>query len=187
VAEPRTIRTRDAIRTRRAILAAAQAEFATRGYAQVGLRELAAAAGADPALVRRYFGSKEGLFEAVLGETLDIRELIDTPRDRFGAHIAAYLIEERSGGANPLPMMMMAMADPAIRPLALDLLHARVIAPLAAWIGGTDGAARAARVSMICSGFLTYWKLLPLDVFAAGIDPATLRWLEESLQAAIDS
>jgi AcrR family transcriptional regulator len=187
MAEATQARTRDASRTRGAILAAAQTAFASRGYAQAGLREIAAAAGVDPALVRRYFGSKEGLFEVALGETLDISGLIDTPRARFGAHIAAYLIEERSGVANPLPMMMMAMADPAIRPLALDLLHARVIAPLAAWIGGPDGAVRAARVSMICSGFLTYWKLLPLDGFANGIDPTTRRWLEESLQAAIDS
>lgn len=180
-------RTRDAARTRGTILASAQAAFATKGYAQAGVREIAATAGVDPALVRRYFGSKEGLFEAVLGETLDIGDLIDTPRERFGAHIATYLIEERSDASNPLPIMMMAMADPAIRPIALDLLHRRVIAPLAAWIDGDGGAVRAARVSMVCSGFLTYWKLLPLEVFAHGIDPATRRWLEESLQAAIDS
>ncbi len=183
VAAPRI---RDAVRTRAAILSAAQAAFATRGYAQAGVREIAAAASVDPALVRRYFGSKEGLFEAALAETLDVHELLATPRDRFGPHITAFLIDEQHDRPNPLPIMMMAMADPLVRPRVLTLLHRRVIEPLAAWIGGPDGAVRAARVSMICSGFLTYSKLLPLDILSGGIDPATRLWLEEALQAAID-
>lgn len=182
-----TIRTRDASRTRSAILAAAQAAFATRGYGQVGLREIATEAGADPALVRRYFGSKERLFEAALDDALDIGMLIDTPRNRFGLHLAAVLIDGHGERANPLPIMMMAMADPAVRPVALDLLHRRVIAPLAQWIGGPDADQRAARVSMLCSGFISYTRLLPLGMFDAGVDPATRGWLEGALQAAIDS
>jgi AcrR family transcriptional regulator len=179
------IRRRDAGKTRGAILAAAQVAFATRGYGQVGLRQIAAEAGADPALVRRYFGSKEGLFEAALDDALDINMLLDTPRCQFGVHLATLLIDGYDG-ANPLPIMMMAMADPAVRPIALDLLHCRVITPLAQWIGGCDADQRAARVSMLCSGFISYVRLLPLKIFDTGIDSGTRNWLEGALQAAID-
>jgi len=166
---------------------AAQSAFATRGYGQVGLREIAMEAGADPALVRRYFGSKEGLFVAALDNALDIGLLIDTPRTQFGNHLAAVLIDGYGDRANPLPIMLMAMADPAVRPIVLDLLHIRVIAPLAQWIGGPDADRRAARVSMICSGFISYTRLLPLQIFDAGVDPATRNWLELALQSAIDA
>lgn len=179
-------RVRDATRTRAAILSTAQAAFATKGYAQAGVREIAGAAGVDPALVRRYFGSKEGLFEEALAAALDVSELIDTPREQFGEHITAYLIDLHSDHPNPLPILMMAMADPDIRPLALDMLQRRVIAPLSLWIGGPEADLRAARVSMLCSGFLTYVRLLPLEMFAEGVDVSTRSWLERELQAAVN-
>ncbi|MBV9511564.1 MAG: TetR family transcriptional regulator [Caulobacteraceae bacterium] len=185
-AEAARPRRRDAARTRRAILAAAQTAFAAKGYAQAGVREIAAAAGVDPALVRRYFGSKEGLFKAALSDALDIGDLVDTSRERFGVHLAAYLLDDGGERPNPLPMMIMAMADPHIREIALDLLHHRVMSPLATWIGAREAEPRAARVSMICSGFVAYTRLMPLKVFADGVDPATRAWLEQSLQAAVD-
>lgn len=181
-----TIRRRDAARTRATVLAAAQAAFASRGYAQVGLRDVAAAAGIDAALVRRYFGSKEGLFEAALSDALDLDALLASPRDRIGRHIATLLIDGQEGRTNPLPILLMAMADPVIRPVALALLHSRIIDPLERWIGTPDASARAARVSILCSGFFTYYRLLPLRHFASGVDPATRAWLAEALQAAID-
>jgi len=49
-------------RTRAAILDAARQLFAQRGHAGTTVRDVAAAAGIDPALVIRYFGSKDELF-----------------------------------------------------------------------------------------------------------------------------
>jgi AcrR family transcriptional regulator len=49
-------------RTRRAILDAARSAFAARGYDGVSIRAVAREAGVDPALVHRFFGSKETLF-----------------------------------------------------------------------------------------------------------------------------
>ncbi len=180
-------RKRNAAEARARLLSAAQRLFSTTGYAATGVRELAGAAGLDAALVRRYFGSKEKLFRAALVESLDIEQMLNTPRPRFGVHVAAYFLDRDHGAPNPLPMMLLGATDPRARAVALSTLQERVICPLAEWIGGEDSLARAARISMICSGFFTYWKLLPLDVFASGIDPKTRHWLEETLQAEIDS
>jgi AcrR family transcriptional regulator len=49
-------------RTEDRILAAAQALFAENGYEKTTVRAVAAAADIDPALVIRYFGSKQELF-----------------------------------------------------------------------------------------------------------------------------
>ena len=46
----------------RSILAAARELFAAQGYERTTVRDIAARAEIDPALVIRYFGSKDGLF-----------------------------------------------------------------------------------------------------------------------------
>jgi len=52
--------------TRPAILRAARAAFADRGYDAVSIRSVARDAGVDPALVHRFYGSKEALFIAAM-------------------------------------------------------------------------------------------------------------------------
>ena len=51
--------------TREAIIEAAEAEFAEHGYAAASTRAICARAGANVALVNRYFGSKENLYRVV--------------------------------------------------------------------------------------------------------------------------
>lgn len=61
-------RRRDSAASRRELLAAASELFAERGYSRTTLRQVAGRAGLDAALVVRYFGSKDGLYQAVLAE-----------------------------------------------------------------------------------------------------------------------
>jgi AcrR family transcriptional regulator len=51
---------------RAALLAAARARFTRRAFGEVGIREIAAAAGATPAMIHYYFGDKQGLYVAML-------------------------------------------------------------------------------------------------------------------------
>ena len=67
VAETKT-RTRDAEATRARILAAAKADFAASGLAGARVDEIAERANANKRMIYHYFGSKEGLFKAVLEE-----------------------------------------------------------------------------------------------------------------------
>jgi AcrR family transcriptional regulator len=64
-------RRRDAAATRQALLAAATALFAERGYGRTTVRDIATRAGVNQSLLFRYFGSKEALFEeATSGHSL---------------------------------------------------------------------------------------------------------------------
>jgi AcrR family transcriptional regulator len=67
-------RKRDAARSREAILVAAEALFAERGYAGVGVGDIAAAAGLARATPTYFFGSKRALYEAVLARATSARE-----------------------------------------------------------------------------------------------------------------
>ena len=55
----------DGEKTRAALVAAAAEEFAAHGFAEASTRAICAAAGANNALVNRYFGTKEGLYRVV--------------------------------------------------------------------------------------------------------------------------
>ncbi|MGH8371597.1 MAG: TetR/AcrR family transcriptional regulator [Gammaproteobacteria bacterium] len=48
---------------------AARALFAQHGYAAVSTRAVAEAAGVNPAMIHYYFGSKQGLYEAMISAT----------------------------------------------------------------------------------------------------------------------
>ncbi len=66
---------RESERTRRRILDRAERLFAARGYRGVSLREIAAACGVRPFTVQHHFGSKLGLYQAVLSRFDD--ELVE--------------------------------------------------------------------------------------------------------------
>ncbi|MGI3002046.1 TetR/AcrR family transcriptional regulator [Shewanella algae] len=55
---------------RDALIEAARSCFTVKGYEGVSTRELARKAGVDAAMIRYYFGSKAGLFEAMVRDTI---------------------------------------------------------------------------------------------------------------------
>ena len=70
--------------TRARILDAAREHFVRDGYDRTTLRGVAHDAGIDPALVIRYFGSKEGLFIAATPADLGVPDLCSVSRDKAG-------------------------------------------------------------------------------------------------------
>ena len=71
-------------RTRRAILDAARAMFAARGYEGTTIRAVAAQADVDASMVMRYFQSKAGLFTAVVTVDLQVPDLGSVPASDRG-------------------------------------------------------------------------------------------------------
>jgi len=93
-------RRRDAAATRQALLQAARGRFVRLGYERTTLRDVAADVGVNLALIKRYFGSKEGLFKAALAATPRFGGGTgEFPRDR--AALAEALSHQLSAGAWP--------------------------------------------------------------------------------------
>ena len=84
-------------RTRSAILAAAQQSFASHGYQATTIRAVAAAAGVDPSMVMRYYGSKAGLFRAATDIHLQLPELAGQPPEHLGEMLARHFITRWEG------------------------------------------------------------------------------------------
>jgi len=101
-------RPHNAAASRAALLAAAREVFRELGYERATTREIGERAGVDPALIARYFGSKENLFIASIAEVDPAEtEIVFDPRG-FVSFLLEYW-EER--GHNPLSR---ALASPVL-------------------------------------------------------------------------
>ena len=94
---PRTGRRPGVSGSRETILAAARSSFSRNGYDGATIRDIAASAGVDPALVRHYFGSKEHLFVEALQFPVDpvefVPRLLGAGRDGLGERLATFFLE----------------------------------------------------------------------------------------------
>ncbi|MFE5089854.1 TetR/AcrR family transcriptional regulator [Streptomyces sp. NPDC056638] len=98
-APPSGERRRDAAATRRRLLEAARDLFAERGYEGTTVRSIAERAGANQALLFRYFGSKQGLLTEVLAQG-GLEQLRATPPEElFEAALRSMLTRSAAGGA----------------------------------------------------------------------------------------
>jgi AcrR family transcriptional regulator len=76
--------------TREALLGAAREVFDELGYERATTREIGERAGVDPAMIARYFDSKEGLFLATIAEVGSAEEATLDPEPEG---LLAYLLE----------------------------------------------------------------------------------------------
>jgi AcrR family transcriptional regulator len=150
-------RKRDAEATRAAILEAAKSHFAQSGYDRASLRDIAAEAGADVALIKRYFGGKEALFLEALKASVHSDRLRQWDRKTFAREAATLLAgdthanEERT---HAFQFLLRAATSPTTAPLLNLAVQERFMGPIRDWIGGEDAPARARVLAAVYIGFL---------------------------------
>lgn len=172
------------------MLDAARAEFAARGFDAVTLRRVAARAGVDPAMVTHHFGSKSGLFRAVLDVRLDpgteIAAVLPGPVEELAARLLTRLLVlwDSPAGAATIAAVRTALQDEESTLLLRDLLRSQVLAPLAAGLPGPE-AERRWRVELVASqvaGLLLTRYVLRLEPLASAAHPAVVGALAPTLQ-----
>lgn len=179
-------RPRNAAATRAAILGAARVAFTHAGYADAGVREIAAAAGVNAALVIRYFGSKEGLFAASVAEGFEIGDLLAGDRATFGERLAWYLFrKEPGGGFDPL-LMLRSASNAQAAPLLCTALDTQFVRPLAAWLGGDDAAARAGLIAAYLTGLSVLRGVLRAEALVTVEGETFVALVAPVLQAYVD-
>ncbi len=148
---------RDAEATRAAILEAAKVQFARLGYDHTALRDIAAEAGIDVALIKRYFGGKEPLFTAALKASFRPDFLSHWDRATFARDIAGMMAghahedEERT---HSFRFLLRAATSPTTAPLLNAAVQERYLGPIREWLGIDDAPARARVLAATTIGFL---------------------------------
>src|SRR5262245_61700320 len=111
----RSPRRRNAAATRAKILDAAGQAFAELGYSHAGIRHIAAVAGVDSALVKRYFGSKANLFEEAFTTAIEHFYRLDpSAYPDFGAMLASEFASE-SFDITAQSIILLSTNDPEAR------------------------------------------------------------------------
>lgn len=150
-------RRRDAQATRAAILEAAMAQFAQLGYDRAALRDIAAGAGVDVALIKRYFGGKEGLFTEALKASIRTDPLEAWDRASFPRDVATMMAEgppAKEARTLGFQFLLRAATSPTTAPLLNIAVQERFLAPIRGWLGGEDAQARARVLAAAFIGFL---------------------------------
>jgi AcrR family transcriptional regulator len=143
-------KTAKAQRTSAAILDAARELFAELGYDRTTVRDIAARASVDPALVIRYFGSKESLFARAAELDLELPDLSEIPSSRFGDTLIRHFLKlwEGASSKGSLTVLLRASAtneDAAAK--ARDMFAAQVTPMLARVADRREAAMRAGLIS----------------------------------------
>ncbi|HEY2886884.1 MAG TPA: TetR family transcriptional regulator [Rhizomicrobium sp.] len=181
-------RKRDADATRAAILEAAKVHFARSGYEGGYLRDIAADAGVDAALINRYFGGKDGLFAAALKDSIRPDAISQWERKTFGRDIAKMMANHAhhdNDRMHAFQFLLRAATSPATAPLLNVAVQDRFMAPIRSWIGGEQAEARARIVASIFIGLLVE-RLIRDEPLADSERDSFIERTGELLQSLVD-
>jgi AcrR family transcriptional regulator len=179
--------------TRESILAAARSRFFAEGYDAVTLRSIAADAGVDVALVSYWFGSKKGLFAAVMNLAASPAEMVARAlpgaADAIAERIILVLVGtwDNAATGNPLRAAAAAAAnDPSIARLLAGALERELVDPIAERIGGEDARARASAFCTCVSGIVFSRYILGVEPIASMRVEEIVRRMAPALQRTLD-
>jgi AcrR family transcriptional regulator len=175
-------RRRDAGATRAHLLNAARELFLGNGYSAVGLREVAAKAGVDVTLVRRYFGSKQELFTEATDVSENVEEVRNAADEAVGETPIARVLRSRRDVDAPLFAMLRSSGDPVVDRLNTQLDEG-LTRNLAKRITADHARIRADTVTALLLGMGVQRVLLQKKPMASARDADILAVFLEAFEA----
>jgi AcrR family transcriptional regulator len=176
--------------TRASILAAAAECFAADGYDATSLRHVAARAGVDPALVRRFFGSKDQLFTEVAAALIvpgrALAAIADGPSEAAGERLVRYFLSLLGDVSQPGPLLGLirsAVVSEHAAGLLRRLLAEQVLGKLAASLGPGTADIGAALAASQLVGLAVARYAVRLDALAAADTDDLVRWVAPVIQS----
>ena len=187
--------------TRTAIIEAARDAFAERGFDGATIRQIAAAAHVDPALVHHYFGTKNDLFLAVLELPVDPATLLEKavtgdPAETGTRLVRAFITAWDSPvGTAGAALLRSAVSNATVARLFRDLVFGRIAGRLVAHLDlpPEEAPMRTALVASQMAGLATTRYLLqveplasaPPEVVVAAVGPTIQRYIDGELPPGV--
>ena len=138
-------------RTRSTILSAAREIFAREGYERTTIRDIASAAAIDPAMVIRYFHSKEELFGRIADFDLRLPDPAGLAPERIGEALVAHFLDiwEGEQAIPGLVVMIRSAASNEFAAAKVQEIFAGQVLPMLTSIG--DPADARDRAGLVAS------------------------------------
>jgi AcrR family transcriptional regulator len=181
--------------TRATILAAAESEFAAKGFDGASMRGIAKTAGVDPSLIYHYFASKDDVLLASLNVPFDPREVVPALTAAgsadLGNRIAAQFVSIWDDEANQTRLVAVvraAMSSATAQDMLTNGLVRMILRPISEAIAAPDAALRTQYVASQLLGLaMTRYVMrleplasAPAEAVVARIGPTLQRYIEES-------
>ena len=175
--------------SRQKILDVARLAFPANGYAGTSLRGIARDAGVDPSLIVQLFGSKAGLFAAVVEWPFDASQIADeireVPAEQVGDYAARMFIShwDRDEHRNPIVSLIhAALADPAAAAMLREFITVNLTLPMLERVGADRPQFRAALLASQLLGFGLSRYALAFDALTSAPNEDLVAALGASLQ-----
>lgn len=172
------------------ILEAAKIRFSRSSYEAVSVREIAGDAAVDPALLMRYFGSKEGLFRMVAADAFQPDEMFAGDPNLLRTRIVDQLFipgdkQEWRTGYDPFRLLLSSISSETAGPIISEAFSQAFVARLAKSLSGRSKGARAALASSYILGFALLRITEPEKTFQGSAGLLIRRRLTDALAACL--
>ncbi len=176
-------RRRDAVATRRALLAAARRQIAEHGFTGTTTRDVAAAAGVNQALVYRYFGSKEKLLAEAAGgaapsDAEPDRDLVRAPLADLPHLLLDRALDASSERASSLATLVTGANDATLRALIRGRIESGFGDLVARRLDGPDAAVRAEMLAALITGIVVLRQKIGTPALAEADRRALGAWVD---------
>lgn len=152
---------RNAEATAERILLSAQKVFQNKGFEGASTREIADGAGVNLALIKRYFGSKTGLFEQAVLPFLTFRRFLKESPDTLASRLAGnYAHMQTKEEFDPFIVLVRSATSPVAGPLLAEAINKQVLKPLSGQIKGPDSDAHAILIASQIAGLILWFRVL---------------------------
>ena len=173
---------RSSEQTKGAILTAARERFGTAGFQAATIRAIAADAGVDPAMVMRYYGSKDKLFAAAAEFDLRFPDFATTDRTRIGRALVEHFLE-RWEGDEALVILLRSSATNVEAAQRMQEIFSTQIEPLAAiFVPAEVSGARAGLIATQILGMALCRFVLRLPPVVEMTRDEIAEWLGPTIQ-----
>lgn len=186
--QSKTRRSHDSEASRAAIIEAARACFTQASFDQVSVRTIAERADVNAALVIRYFGSKEALFEKAVTQDFDLSALLTFERSKLGEGLARYVLAKKpvEGEFDALIALLRSSPNSQAAALLRRVIDAQFVKPLTAWLGGERATERAGLIAAYLLGILVARNVVGSVSLTSKNDEALVALVASTLQAYVD-
>ncbi len=172
---------RSSEQTKAAILAAARERFGSAGFQATTIRGIAADAGVDPAMVMRYYGSKDKLFAAAAEFDLRFPDFTTMDRAQVGRSLVRHFLERWEDDALVILLRSSATNDEAAQRMQ-EIFQAQ-IQPLAAYlVSDEESGIRAGLVATQILGMALCRFVLRLPPVVEMTRDEVVDWLGPTIQ-----
>jgi AcrR family transcriptional regulator len=184
-----------------AVLNAARAAFASRGYAVTTVKSVAAAAGVAPAVVKSLYANKERLFTAAMRLPFDpadaVPELLAPGLEGMGERLVRLTLALVSDDAVRRDLVRVlrsdAAAGAAIDGSAVDqvramteFMSASVLDRVVAALGVPDARLRGSVISSYLMGIVMSRYVVKMEPLASASDDEIVAMVAPAIQALLD-